>query len=103
MSGEWVKRFGRARLLALALLGLAEVAAGTVAGLAVMQPASAQFLDDRFPFMDDRIRRKRQYQQQPESQPYNPFGSQDQPRQAPVDSSRAPAPRKPEVPPTTNV
>src|SRR3954462_5371276 len=98
MSGEWVKRFGRARLVALALLGLAEMAAGTVAGLAIVQPASAQFLDDRFPFMEDRVRRNRPFQQQQGTQPFNPFGSGDQPqRQAPVESSRAPAPRKPDV------
>lgn len=102
MPGERLKRFGCARLLALALFGLAEAAAGSVAGLAVVRPASAQFLDDRFPFMEDRARRNRQLQQQG-NQPFNPFGYQDQPRQAPVESSRAPAPRKPDVPPTTNV
>jgi hypothetical protein len=101
MPGERLKRLRCGRLIALALLGLAEVTAGTVAGLAMMRPAAAQFLDDRFPFMNDRARRNRQYQQQ---QPFNPFGYGDQSqRQAPVDSSRAPAPRKPDVPPTTNV
>src|SRR4051794_22373100 len=109
MAGERLKRSGCARLFALALLGLAEAAAGTIAGLAVPRPASAQFLDDRFPFMENRLRRNRQYQQQQQQQqqqgyqPYNPFGSQDQPRQTSADPSRAPAPRKPDVPPTTNV
>src|SRR6266487_4565042 len=97
MSGERLKRSRCGRLIALALLGLAEVTAGTIAGLATMRPAVAQSLDDRFPFMEDRVRRNRQYQQQ---QPFNPFGYGDQPRQA-GDSSRAPPPRKPDVPPTT--
>jgi hypothetical protein len=99
MPGEKPKRF-RCGLLALALLGLAEVAAGT-SGLVTVRSASAQILDDRFPFMNDRGRRNRQLQQQG-NQPFNPFGYGDQ-RQAPVESSRAPAPRKPDVPPTTNL
>jgi hypothetical protein len=100
--GGLTRQFGCARLFALALLGLAEVAVGAIATTATVQPASAQFLDDRFPFMDDRVRRNRQYQQW--NQPSNPYGYGDQPqRQAPVESSRAPAPRKPDVPPTTNV
>jgi hypothetical protein len=106
MPGERLKSFRCARLVALALLGLAEMAAGTVAGLAIVRPASAQFLDDRFPFMEDRVRRNRQLQQQQQqgNQPFNPFGYGDQPqRQAPVESSRAPAPRKSDTPPTTNV
>jgi hypothetical protein len=109
MPGERLRRFRCGRLIALALLGLAEAAAGAVAGLAAVQPASAQILDDRFPFMEDRIRRNRQFQQQQQqgNQPFNPFGYGDQPqsppRQAPVESSRAPAPRKPDAPPTANV
>jgi hypothetical protein len=79
------------------LLGLAEAAAGTVAGLAV-RPASAQSLDDRFPFMNDRSRRN-QLQQQQGYQPYNAFGEP----QARGEAWRAPAPRKPDIPPTTNV
>src|SRR6202022_185956 len=98
---RWIRkpRMPGERLIALALLGLAEVAAATIAGLAVVRPAAAQFLDDRFPFMEDRIRRNRQFQQQQQqgNQPFNPFGYGDQPpRQAPVESSRAPAPRKPD-------
>jgi hypothetical protein len=68
-----------------------------------VRPASAQFLDDRFPFMEDRARRNRQLQQQQGNSPFNPFGYQEQPRQAPVESSRAPAPRRQEVPPATSV
>ena len=42
----------------LALLGLAEVAAASIALLALLMPASAQ-IDDRFPFLEDRRRRYR--------------------------------------------
>ena len=84
-----------ARLTGLVLLGLAEVAAAAVCVLAVTAPAVAQ-LDDRFPFLEDRRRRYQQpYQppyQPPQNQPWgSPFGYQEQ-RQAPGDSSRAPAP-----------
>jgi hypothetical protein len=74
------------------LLGLAEVAAGV---FALAPPAAAQ-LDDRFPFLEDRRRRQQQSPQ------WSPYGYE-QPRQAPVDSSRAPAARRPEVAPTTNI
>lgn len=80
-----------ARWTGLVLLGLAEVAAGM---FAFAPPAAAQ-LDDRFPFLEDR--RRRQQQQQ-----WSPFG-QEQPRQAPADSSRAPAARRPDVAPTANI
>ena len=59
MPGEKLKGFSCGRLLALVLLGVAEVAAGTMAGLVMMRPAAAQSLDDRFPFMEDRVRRNR--------------------------------------------
>jgi hypothetical protein len=89
--------FRLARLIALVLLGLAEAAAATIGILAVTAPAAAQ-LDDRFPFLEDRRRR---YQQQ---QPWgSQFGFPDQPRQQPVDSSRAPAPRRAEGTPTMRV
>ena len=92
-------RSGFARWTGLALLGLAEVAAAAIAILALMPPAAAQ-LDDRFPFLEDRRRRyQQQYQQFPSN---NPFGF-DQPRQAPVDSSRAPAPRRVDVAPATKI
>src|SRR5437588_2755532 len=88
-----------ARWTALALLGLAEVAAATLGLHALVQPASAQFLDDRFPFMEDRRRR---YQQAPRQQDWgSPYGYEQ--RQQPADSSRAPAPRRADVPPTTRV
>jgi hypothetical protein len=90
-------RLGFARWTGLALLGLAEVAAAAIAILALMPPAAAQ-LDDRFPFLEDRRRRYQQYQQQ------NPYGfDQPQQRQAPVDASRAPPPRRADAAPTTKI
>ncbi len=80
-----------AGVIALALLGLAEAATATLGLSALVRPAAAQFLDDRFPFMEDRRRR---YQPAP--------WGYEQPRQA-VDSSRAPAPRRADVPPTTKI
>ena len=92
-----------ARLTALVLLGLAEVAAAAVCVLATVAPAVAQ-LDDRFPFLEDRRRRYQQPYQPPQNQPWgSPFGY-DQPRQQPVDSSRAPAPpRRADVAPATKI
>jgi uncharacterized protein len=94
-----------ARWTALVLLGFAELAVGIVA---LAPPAAAQ-LDDRFPFLEDRRRRQQQQwqppqqQQQQQQQPqWSPWGYEQQ-RQAPVDSSRAPAARRPEVAPTTNI
>src|ERR1041385_18557 len=88
-------RIRLARWTALVLLGLAEVAAATLGMQMLVQPASAQFLDDRFPFIEDRRRR---YQQQPWGSPYGY-----EQRQQPVDSSRAPAPRRADVPPATKI
>ncbi len=90
-------RFRLARLTALVLLGLAEAAAATLGMHVLVQPAAAQFLDDRFPFLDDRRRRYQQQQQQ-----YQPWGYQEQ-RQQPVDSSRAPAPRRADTAPTMKI
>ena len=87
-------RIHLARWTALALLGLAEVAAATLGMRALVQPASAQFLDDRFPFMEDRRRR---YQQMPRQD----YGYEQ--RQQPADSSRAPAPRRADVAPSTRI
>ena len=88
------------------LLGLAEVAAAAIALLVVLTPASAQ-IDDRFPFLEDRRRRYQQQQQQPQwQQPQQQWGSPfgfEQSRQQPVDSSRAPAPRRADGTPTTKV
>src|SRR5215212_999595 len=85
-------RFRFARLTALVLLGLAEAAAATVGVIAATAPAAAQ-IDDRFPFMEDRRRRCQQQ---------GPWGYQEQ-RQAPVDSSRAPAPRRSDATPSTKI
>src|SRR2546421_7429763 len=102
MLFERSMRRGLARWTALVLLGLAEAAAATIGVLAVTAPAAAQ-LDDRFPFLEDRRRRYQQPYQPPLNQPWgSPFGYQEQ-RQAPDDSSRAPAPRRPDVAPTTNI
>ena len=85
----------------LALLGLAEVAAAAIALLALLAPASAQ-IDDRFPFLEDRRRRNQQNQPYQQPQWGGPFGFE-QPRQQPVDSSRAPAPRRADATPTTKI
>src|SRR4051812_10773791 len=86
-------RAGFTRWTGLALFGLAEAAAAPIALLALMPPANAQ-LDDRFPFMEERRRRYQQNYQ---------FGYPDQQRQQPDDASRAPAPRRADVAPTTKV
>src|SRR6476661_979833 len=85
-----------------ALLLVVEMAAAALGLLVTAHQTPAQFLDDRFPFLEDRRRR---YQQQQQYQQWNnwnqnPYGEQ---RQAPVESSRAPAARKPEAPPSINV
>lgn len=91
---------GLARWTALALLGLAEAAAGTLWVTAFTHPAAAQFLDDRFPFMEDRRRR---YQQAPRQQDWGaPYGYYEG-RQQPADSSRAPAPRRADAAPATKI
>src|SRR6476659_6416905 len=93
------------RRTGLALLGLAEVAAAAIALLTLLTPASAQ-IDDRFPFLEDRRRRYQQnyqpYQQQQQQQQWSPFGFEQQ-RQQPVDSSRAPPPRRADVTPATKI
>ncbi|TMJ06040.1 MAG: DUF459 domain-containing protein [Alphaproteobacteria bacterium] len=87
-------RIRLARWTALVLLGLAEVAVATLGMRALVQPAAAQFLDDRFPFIEDRRRR---YQQQgPRDWGYEQ-------RQQPADSSRAPAPRRADMAPSTKI
>src|SRR6476620_6612930 len=93
-------RIRLARWTALVLLGLAEAAVATLSMHALVQPAAAQFLDDRFPFIEDRRRR---YQQQgPRQDSWGaPYGYEQ--RQQPADSSRAPAPRRADVPPTTKI
>jgi hypothetical protein len=81
-----------------ALLLLLEVAAAGLGLLVSAHQSSAQFLDDRFPFLEDRRRR---YQQQQQYQQWNNWNQQSD--QRPADSSRAPPPRKPDTPPTVNV
>ncbi|MEA2929591.1 MAG: uncharacterized protein QOG38_2019, partial [Hyphomicrobiales bacterium] len=88
------------RLSAL-LFGLAEVA---VLACALAQPAAAQVLDDRFPFLEDRARRYRSWQQQqqspfqasPDQQPAQPRQQvqqqYDPTRPPPAPSRRADAP-----------
>src|ERR1043166_740190 len=94
------------RALGLALLVLAEVVAAGASTLVVMRPAIPQVLDERFPFLEDRRRR---YQQQDRYQQWNQqqwnqqqWGADPQSRQS-AESSRAPAPRRPEGTPSTNV
>ena len=95
-------------LLGLVLLVLAEAALAGIGTIAVMRPAIPQVLDERFPFLEDRRRR---YQQQDRYQQWNQqqwnqqqWGADPQSRQQqPAESSRAPAPRRPEGTPSINV
>ena len=102
-------RTKKRRVLGLALLVLAEAALAGIGTMAVMRPAIPQVLDERFPFLEDRRRR---YQQQDRYQQWNQqqwnqqqWGQDPQYRQQqqPVESSRAPAPRRPEGTPGVNV
>jgi hypothetical protein len=81
------------------LLGFAEVA---VLACALIAPASAQVIDERFPFLQDRARRNRDLQQ-----PFgSPFGSPDQPAQPRqvYEPTRPPPPvARPGVTPTVHV
>ena len=97
------------RALGLALLILAEASAAAVGTIAVIHPAIPQVLDERFPFLENRQRR---YQQQQQYQQWNQqqwnqqqWGQDSQYRQQqqPVESSRAPAPRRLEGTPSINV
>ena len=85
-----------------ALLLLAEVVAAGLGLLVSAHQTSAQFLDERFPFLEDRRRR---YQQQQQYQQWNNWNQQQYPsgEQRQGDSSRAPAPRRPDTAPTVNV
>ena len=93
---------------ALAFLGLVEAALVALSLLALPQASTAQVLDERFPFLEDRARRYRQ-QRMDQLQHWNqqqwnsPHGYQDHQRQGQGESARAPAPRRPEVTPTVNV
>jgi len=88
------------RMAGPALLGLAEVVAAFALVVAAAPPAAAQF-DFRFPFFDSRQRRQQapgwQWQQQwPQQWPQER-------REAPVDYSKAPPPRKHDTAPTMNI
>ena len=91
-----------------ALLLVVEMAAAALGLIATAHQTSAQLLDERFPFLEDRRRR---YQQQQQYQQWNnwnqnPYGDQrqgGQGGQGPSESARAPAPRKPDTPPSINV
>ncbi len=91
---------GFAGWTALAILAVAEVAMVAVCALALMPPAQAQ-IDERFPFLENRQRRYQQ--QQPQWGPQWNQGGYGHERQAPAESTRAPAPRRPDVSPTVNV
>ncbi len=96
---------------ALALLGLTEAAVVAACALALLQPAGAQGgIDERFPSLENRQRRNQQMWSPQWNQPGPaPFGGNfgggyQERQQAPVNSTRAPAPpRRPDVAPTLNV
>src|SRR5262245_24205559 len=90
---------GAAGWTALAIFGVLEVAVVAVCAVALMRPAEAQ-IDERFPFLENRQRRYQQQQQQFGPQWGAPSG---QDRQSAAESTRAPAPRRPDVAPTVNV
>ncbi|MBI5110343.1 MAG: DUF459 domain-containing protein [Rhodovulum sp.] len=97
---------GGALARALVVLGLVVAAqAGLLLAPGGVTPAAAQLFDDRFPFQNPFGNPFRRQQQQQQQQYWNPFQPQPEPRQAPppVDYSKAPAPKKPESAPTTNV
>src|SRR5438270_529129 len=81
------------RIVGPALLAAAELVVAFALLAATAPPAAAQF-DFRFPFFDTRPRRP--------SQPSWPWGQPER-REAPVDFSKAPPPRKHDTPPTTNI
>jgi uncharacterized protein len=102
MAGNRPKK--PAAWMALALLGLVEAALVALSLLALPQASTAQVLDERFPFLEDRARRYRQ-QRMDQLQQWNQqqwSGPQDQPR-AQTESARAPAPRRVDVAPTVNI
>jgi len=84
---------------ALAILAVAEVAVVAVCAFALIHPAQAQ-IDERFPFLENRQRRNQQQWGPQWNNQGVPFGQE---RHAPAESTRAPAPRRPDVAPTVNV
>ncbi|WP_052027149.1 SGNH/GDSL hydrolase family protein, partial [Rhodovulum sp. PH10] len=96
--------------LALALLVAAEAMLLAVTLLVTAAPASAQLFDERFPFRNpfaNPYERQQRYPQRQQQQNWNPFQPQQaepqRPAPPPVDYSKAPAPKKPDTPPTTTV
>jgi hypothetical protein len=89
------------RTLALALFVLAEATLAVTGSFLLTRPVHAQVVDERFPFLEDRARRQRQNRMQ-ELQQWNQQNSYG-PDQRAQDSARAPAPRRPETPPSVNV
>ena len=114
MPAEKAQKSAPARWLGPLLFGLAE-AAVLVCVLALAHPAAAQVLDERFPNLEDRARRNRMWQQQPQQpqwqqpqwqqpqqqQPsFSPFQAfpdqpQRQQRQVQVDPTRPPPAQRP--------
>jgi hypothetical protein len=92
-------RAGLSGWTAIAILAAVEIAAIGASVVALVRPAAAQ-LDERFPFLENR--RRLQQQQQQQNQWGSPFGHE-QPRQAPVESTRPPAPRRADAPPSLSV
>src|SRR5260370_17003095 len=87
------------RLAGPALLVAVEILAAGMVLAAATSPAAAQF---GFQFFDQRPRRQQQ-QTNPYGWPWQQQQWPEQRREAPVDFSKAPAPRKREAPPTTNI
>jgi hypothetical protein len=84
---------------AIAVLATVEIAVVGASFAALVRPAAAQ-LDERFPFLENR---RRQQQQQQYQNQWGPSFGQEPQRQAPVESSRPPAPRRADSPPSLNV
>ncbi len=122
MPAEKAQKSAPARWLGPLLFGLAE-AAVLVCVLALAHPAAAQVLDERFPNLEDRARRNRMWQQQPQQpqwqqpqwqqpqqqQPsFSPFQAfpdqpQRQQRQVQVDPTRPPPAQRPPGAPAPSV
>jgi hypothetical protein len=99
------RQTGLAGWTALALLGLTEVAVVAACALALLQPAGAQVgIDERFPSLENRQRRyQQQWNQWDMRGGPSPFGGYQDRQQAPAESTRAPAPRRPDTTPTLNI
>jgi hypothetical protein len=83
---------------AIAVLATVEIAVVGASVATLVRPAAAQ-IDERFPFLENR--RRLQQQQQQQNQWGSPFGQEQ--RAAPVESTRPPAPRRADGPPSLNV